>query len=250
MFYNCKNLKYLNLLSFKPKKESNMNYMFCGINRNKTFDLSSFDNIKNKSNIFKIDDNDIRSLNCNNINKEISEVNTEEEVEKEYKIVFIGESGVGAKTCLINRIMYNNDFLSNIISTTTSTFYQKKVKLKNGKFIRLDLWDTPGQEIYRALVKIFLANSTCIILGFDITLKKTFFEIKNYWCLTAKKYSSTKLIYLIGNKVDKYLDREVDEEEARTFAKENNLRYFEISCKTGEGIPSFFNDLIAEIVKI
>ena len=159
MFYNCKNLKYLNLLSFKPKKESNMNYMFCGINRNKTFDLSSFDNIKNKSNIFKMDD--IWSLNFNNINKEISEVNIEE-VEKEYKIVFIGESGVGAKTCLINRIMYNH-FEDNIITTTTSTFYQKKVILKNGKFIRLDLWDTPGQEIYRSLVKIFLANSTCII---------------------------------------------------------------------------------------
>ena len=168
MFYNCKNLKYLNLLSFKPKKEINMNYMFCGINHNKTFDLSSFDNIKNKSNIFKMDD--IWSLNFNNINKEISEVNTEEEVEKEYKIVFIGESGVGAKTCLINRIMYNH-FEDNIITTTTSTFYQKKVILKNGKFISLTIWDTAGQEVYRFLVKIFISNSTCLILGFDLTLK-------------------------------------------------------------------------------
>ena len=245
MFYNCKNLKYLNLLSFKTKRKSNMNFMFGGIDHNQTFDLSSFDDIKNKLNIFNIDDNDIWSLNYNNMNKEISDV----KIDESYKIVFIGESGVGAKTGLINRIMENN-FSYDRSATPSATYYQKKVILKNGKFINLDLWDTPGQEKYRDLTKIFMANSTCVILGFDLTNERTLFEIKQYWYLTAKNCSGAHLMYLIGNKIDKDSERAVYEEEARNFEEKEDLRYFEISCKTGEGIPSFFNDLISQIVKI
>ena len=122
--------------------------------------------------------------------------------------------------------------------------------LKNGKIIHLILFDIDAHEKERGLIKYFIKNSDCIILGFDVTLESTLFEIKNSWYFFVKECSNAKLIYLIGNKIDKYLDRKVSEEEARSFAKEKNLRYFEISCKTGEGIPSFFNDLIAEIVKI
>ena len=122
--------------------------------------------------------------------------------------------------------------------------------LKNGKIIQLILSDIDGRESRRAISKFFVKDSDCIILGFDITLESTLLEIKNCWYFFVKEYSSAKLIYLIGNKIDKYLDRKVSEEEARSFAKEKNLRYFEISCKTGEGIPAFFNDLISEIVKI
>ena len=56
------------------------------------------------------------------------------------------------------------------------------------------------------------------------------------------------MIYLIGNKID--LEREVLEDEAKNFSKENNLRYFETSCKTGEGVQEFFKDLVTEISKI
>ena len=145
MFYNCKNLKYLNLLSFKTKKNSNMDYMLSRIDDNQTFDLSSFDDIKNKLNIFNIDDNDIWSLNYNNMNKEISDVKIDETNEEVYKIVFLGEIAVGAKTGLINRIMKNN-FSYDKSATPSARFYHKKVILKNGKFINLKLWDIAGQE--------------------------------------------------------------------------------------------------------
>ena len=227
-----------------------MNFMFGEINHNQTFDLSAFDDIKNKLNIFNIFNiDDIWSLNYKNMYKKISDVKIDETNKEVYKIVFLGEIGVGAKTGLINRIMKNN-FSYDRIAITAPHYYRKKVKLTNGKFINLDLWDTPGQEKYRNVIKNFISNSTCVILGFDLTYERTLFEIKQYWYLTAKNCSDAQLIYLIGNKIDEYLERKISEEEARTFAKENNLRYFEISCKTGEGIPSFFNDLISQIVNI
>ena len=102
-----------------------MNFMFGGIDHNQTFDLSSFDDIKNKLNIFNIDGNDIWSLNYNNMNKEISDVKIDETSEEVYKIVFIGECGVGAKTCLINRIIENN--FSYDSSATSSHFAKKKL---------------------------------------------------------------------------------------------------------------------------
>ena len=56
-------------------------------------------------------------------------------------------------------------------------------------------------------------------------------------------------MYLIGNKIDLFMDRQINEEEARNLAKELNLRYFETSCLTGEGIHNFVYDLANEIIK-
>ena len=251
MFFYCKNLKNLNLLSFNTKKVSNMRYMLVGINQNQTFDLSSIDfrNNNDKKDIFSFEEDDIWLLNNNKINKEIIEEKIEEKDEKKYNLAFIGECGVGTKTSLINRII-DNVFLTEPEYSLSTTFKHKKVMLKNGKIIHLILFDIDAHESRRAISKFFVKDSDCIILGFDVTLESTLLEIKNRWCFFVKECSSAKLIYLIGNKIDKYLDRKVSEEAARSFAKENNLRYFEISCKTGEGIQAFFNDLISEIVKI
>ena len=89
-----------------------------------------------------------------------------------------------------------------------------------------------------------------IILGFCFIKKKTFNEVKNYWYPTAKSSFNAKLIYLIGNFIDRENDREVNEKEAKTYAKENNLRYFETSCKTKKGRKEFWNELVNEIIKI
>ena len=184
-----------------------------------------------------------------NINyKIIGDIENEEGIKKSYKIVFVGESVVGAKTSLILRIN-ENVFLKDTYSTLVLTPVIKYLKLKNGKIIILYLWDTAGQERYRGInSEFYMKDAHCIILGFDVTNKETFIQIKNYWYPTAKNLSSVKLIYLIGNKIDE--KREINKEEPMNFAKENNLRYFETSCKTKEGVEEFFNDLVTEISKI
>ena len=114
MFSECKSLQSINLFSLNTSKIKDMNNIidniFYGCHYKDNFDLSSF-NIKNI-------DEDSSSEDLNDINFE--EPN-EEDIRDFYKIVFIGESGIGAKTCLINRIV-NNKFEPGIISTTTSVF--------------------------------------------------------------------------------------------------------------------------------
>ena len=89
----------------------------------------------------------------------------------------------------------------------------------------------------------------CAVLGYEINNKETFEEIKNYWCPRIKKLGYCKLIYLIGNKKDLISYREVNKEEAMKYAESENLRFFEISAKTRDGIHEFFDDLIHNIIK-
>ncbi len=82
--------------------------------------------------------------------------------------MFFGGCTIGAKTSLINAIM-GEDFNYNTMSTLSGSCAIKKIHLENNKTIELELWDTPRQEAYRSLIKIFLANTDCFVLGFDVT---------------------------------------------------------------------------------
>ena len=164
-----------------------------------------------------------------------------------YNIIFIGGNKIKKKTSLIERLI-NNKFIENF-SPTVGVFYRfKKVRLKNGKIIVLVLHDTCGQEYFISTIPIqYIKDSACIILGFDA--QDTFLEMKNLWYPYVKKFLNGQLIYLIRNKIDLVQDREAEGKEARNFAEENKFRYFEMSCKTGEGVQKFFDDLITQITK-
>ena len=168
---------------------------------------------------------------------------------KRYQILFIGDSGVGAKSCLIHRLTKNR-FSKDIPPTVGGVYSSITIQLKCGKIIQLGLWDFPGHEAYRSLFSGFYKpkKNCIIILGFEVSRKETLLSIKEYWYPESKKFPNAKLIYLIGNKID--LEREVLKDEAKNFAEENNLRYFETSCLTGEGVQEFFKDLVTEISKI
>ena len=100
---------------------------------------------------------------------------------KSCKVVLLGESGVG-KTCIISRYT-NNTFEENIMSTTGASYCGKAMTFDEygGKTIKFEIWDTAGQEKYRALTKIFYKDAAVAILVYDITRRKSFDEIKNYW---------------------------------------------------------------------
>ena len=100
---------------------------------------------------------------------------------KTCKVVLLGESGVG-KTCIISRYT-NNTFEDNIMSTTGASYCGKAMTFDEygGKTIKFEIWDTAGQEKYRALTKIFYKDAAVAILVYDITRKDSFDEIKNYW---------------------------------------------------------------------
>ena len=108
------------------------------------------------------------------------------------KIVLIGESGVG-KTSIINR--YISDTFSPVLTATPgASFATKTVFLKEyNQSIKFEIWDTAGQEKYRALAKVFYKNAAVCILVYDITNKKSFDELKNYWVNEIKSNASPNL---------------------------------------------------------
>ena len=162
-----------------------------------------------------------------------------------YKIVFLGDSRIGSKTTLIDRITRNYD--PDVRTTGTCSYTSKVIELYNNKNLIMDLWDTVGQEGYRQLIKFFVTHSDCVILGYDITRRESFESIKTFWYKFSMDNSGADLIYLIGNKIDLEYQREVDKNDAEIYAKENNIKYFEISCVTQAGIKEFVDDLVIEL---
>ena len=113
---------------------------------------------------------------------------------QEFKIVLLGESGVG-KTSIIQR--YTKDkFENEKLPTKCASFETKVVKIDESeeKYIKLNIWDTAGQEKYRALTKIFYKEASAAILVYDITNKKSFEEVKDYWYNQVKECSQEDTI--------------------------------------------------------
>ena len=95
------------------------------------------------------------------------------------KTILLGESGVG-KTSIINRYL-KNEFMDNILSTTGQYYLEKIITYDNNEKIRLEIWDTIGQEKYRGVVRNYYQGAAAAILVYDISKRKSFEEMKNYW---------------------------------------------------------------------
>ena len=103
----------------------------------------------------------------------------ESNIQDEYKIVFVGESGIGAKTSLISRLVKLKSDKYNLIANDAS-FTKIKINLENNKEVIFHFWDTIGLETNRPLVNIYFQDSDCIVIGYDITNKKSFEEVLKY----------------------------------------------------------------------
>ena len=124
------------------------------------------------------------------------------------KIVLLGEAGVG-KTSIITRYI-SGSFSQIVMTSTGSSFVAKKIELEDKKKVKLQIWDTAGQEKYRSLAKIFYQSAAVAVLVYDITLKKSFEQIKEYWVKEIKENAPEDIIIAIAaNKSDDYLNQEV-----------------------------------------
>ena len=158
------------------------------------------------------------------------------------KVALIGESSVG-KTCIINKFC-KNVFSQEVDSTLGANYSQKKV-VRNGQKIRLDLWDTAGEEKYRAIGRHFYKEAYIVCLVYDITNKESFESIKTIWYPELKEYGEEyKILALIGNKLDLYLEEKVTEEEGQNYAKELNAVFKRTSALEGVGLEELFNELM------
>ena len=158
------------------------------------------------------------------------------------KVVLVGETGVG-KTSIISQFV-DQIFEEELSSSVGGSFVSKNLVFNNGKIAKLQIWDTAGQERYRALSKLFYTNAIIAILVYDITSQITFDELKEYWINQIKESATDDIILaIVGNKADLIEKEEVDEVEARKFAKDNNAVFFRTSAKSSMGINKLFEDM-------
>ena len=117
----------------------------------------------------------------------------------------------------------------------------KNITIKN-RIVKIQIWDTAGQEAFRSITRTYYKSSTCAFIVYDISDKKSFDNIVTWLNECRDMCYKDILICLIGNKCDLEGKRAVSYEEGKNFAEENNLIFFETSAKDGTNIQECFNE--------
>ena len=188
--------------------------------------------------------NNDKDLNIENQNNKEENKNKKEEKDYEilpdykgddflsFKLIMIGDVSVG-KSSLINRAI-KKSFKSAYSPTLGFDYFSYYIKIKN-KVLKLQLWDTGGQEIYQSLVTNFYRNSSFAFMVYAIDNRNSFENIDT-WLKEIKYKSNPDIkIFLIGNKCDLTEERKVTYEEGKIYC--NNYEFdgfYEVSAKTGE----------------
>ena len=157
-----------------------------------------------------------------------------------FKMIVIGDAGVG-KSCLTNRAA-KDKFISNYSPTIGFEFLSFSTNIDN-KIVKLQIWDTCGQEVYRSLISNFYRNSSLAVLLYAIDNRESFINANN-WLKELKGQASPDVkIMIVGNKCDLEEERKVSIDEGKEFKEKNNLNCFmETSAKTGENAKNAINE--------
>jgi small GTP-binding protein len=155
-----------------------------------------------------------------------------------YKLIVIGDSGVG-KSCLTNKAT-KNIFEETYNATVGFEFFSFNIKI-NDKILKLQIWDTCGQELYRSLITNFYRNASLAVMVYSINSKDSFDNI-DIWYKELRMHSNPDAkVFLIGNKIDLENERQVTTEQGKEYADENKLNLFlESSAKTGINAQEIF----------
>ena len=170
----------------------------------------------------------------------------ENNIYNKFKILLIGESHVG-KTEFISRFIDDKLRSENLLIPIGINFKVKTINFK-GKKIKLNIWDTDGQERIRNITQVFYKGAHALIFMYDVTDQNSFKNLSN-WIKQVEAHGEKNLVkVLVGNNCDK-LDRVVTEEEGKKLAEDFSIGFFETSPKTDKNVSEVFYYLIDEILK-
>jgi small GTP-binding protein len=157
------------------------------------------------------------------------------------KIVLVGETRVG-KSCILDRRL--NDTFEEQIPNTIGTAFSSTFLHTDAGDIRLQLWDTAGQEQYASLASMYYRNAHIALLVFDLTSMSTFNALRRWAQEVKEKAPPSIRIILVGNKADLVNQRAVKPEDIKDFRDHiGAVSYVETSAKTGAGIDILFQAL-------
>ena len=162
-----------------------------------------------------------------------------------FKILLLGDSAVG-KSCLLLRYC-ENSFQESHLTTIGLDFRLKTVNLEDKRKIKVQIWDTAGEDRFRAITRNYYRGANGIILMYDVTDQKSFEHIRD-WVEKIKEDAVEEIIiYLVGNKIDLNNKRIITNEEGKKLAAEYNIKYYETSVKNSIGVEEVFLSLIKEM---
>ena len=165
------------------------------------------------------------------------------------KIVFLGDAGVGKSSILVR--LDKNTFYEEYVMTVGGVYLKHVITLKNKLQFTLHIWDTGGEERYRAIVPIYYRDASAAVLVYDVSNIKSFKSLQ-YWLneLDSKEKADGMILALAGNKSDlPENQKQVTLSTAKTFGEGHKLILAETSARTGEGILALFQKIGEEIYK-
>jgi Ras-related protein Rab-1A len=161
------------------------------------------------------------------------------------KLLIIGDSRVGKTSLLLN---YVEKIFPEAHISTLGVEYKEKEIIKDNYVIRLQIWDTAGEERFRSITKSIYRNANGILFVCDITNRESFKNIKN-WIKDADNVDKDIKGIIIGNKIDLDNERVVSVEDLEEIEKKYNMPFIETSAKTGMNVNKCFEVLIDELFK-
>uniref|UniRef100_A0A1J3HRW1 Ras-related protein RABA1a n=2 Tax=Noccaea caerulescens TaxID=107243 RepID=A0A1J3HRW1_NOCCA len=171
----------------------------------------------------------------------------DEEYDYLFKLVLIGDSGVG-KSNLLSRFT-KNEFNLESKSTIGVEFATKTLKVQ-GKVVKAQIWDTAGQERYRAITSAYYRGAVGALLVYDVT-RHTTFENAARWLKELRGHTDPNIVVmLIGNKCDLRHLVAVKTEDAKAFAERESLYFMETSALDATNVENAFTEVLNQIHKI
>ncbi|KAM4568188.1 RAB11a, member RAS oncogene family, like [Fundulus heteroclitus] len=171
----------------------------------------------------------------------------EDEYDYLFKVVLIGDSGVG-KSNLLSRFT-RNEFNLESKSTIGVEFATRSIQVE-GKTIKAQIWDTAGQERYRAITSAYYRGAVGALLVYDIAKHLTY-ENAERWLKELQDHADSNIvIMLVGNKSDLRHLRAVPTEEAKGFAEKNGLSFLETSALDSSNVELAFQTILTAIYNI
>lgn len=171
---------------------------------------------------------------------------SEESFDYFFKLLLIGDSGVGKSSLLLR---FTSDSFDTLPPTVGVDFRLKKMTVE-GKRVKLAIWDTAGQERFRTLTSAYYRGAQGVILVYDVTRRETFTDLSDVWLKELDLYSTYQdcVKMVVGNKVDKENERVVSKQEGINFARQHKCIYLECSAKTRINVENCFEELVVKIM--
>merc|ERR1712216_1058853 len=171
----------------------------------------------------------------------------DEEYDYLFKVVLIGDSGVG-KSNLLSRFT-RNEFMLQSESTIGVEFATRSIQV-DGKTIKAQIWDTAGQEGYRAITSAYYRGAVGALLVYDITKHVTYENVER-WLKELRDHADSNIVMmLVGNKSDLRHLRAVSTDDASSFAEKEGLSFIETSALESTNVELAFQKILPEIYRI